>query len=88
MVTVTRVAATASAILLARLMAERRSVTIYNDSQGFLLVRPGGVPTTTLFTVRIPPNDHWDAPAAIAPAEYQGLWTGDTTGGALVTEGF
>ena len=87
MVTVNRIAASAAAVVMAPLVAARTTLIIYNDSQGFLLVRPGAAPTSTLFTNRIPPNDHWDVPPSLAYADVYGLWTNDISGGALVTEG-
>lgn len=58
---------------------------VHNDSVAFLYLAYGAAATTTDFTVKIPPDGYWEAPAPVYDGLITGIWS-SATGSARLTE--
>lgn len=83
--TSTNSAATSGQISGANASGYVRRVAIVNTDANALCVRIGAAATTSAYNVRIVQNGYWESPAEIEGVIY-GIWEGDGSGAALVTE--
>jgi hypothetical protein len=68
----------------------RKGATIYNDSSSLLYLLVGaGTSSTTVFTVKMAPDDFYELPmmlGGVYTGIIKGIWSADSTGSARVTE--
>lgn len=83
--TVTSVADTASSTTLLAANASRLGASVYNDSTVALYLKCGTTASTSDFTVKIPADGYWEAPAGYT-GRIDGVWASDASGSARVTE--
>lgn len=82
---ITSVAASVTSVPLLALNANRKMVTIYNDSTSEMFLALGSAASTTNFTVRLKTNDYYELPLPIYLGSVNAVW--DTaTGNARITE--
>jgi hypothetical protein len=81
----TSVAASASAVTLKAANADRRGLTVYNDSTDTLYVLLGaGTVSATVFTVQMATETYYEVPFGFTGI-VTGIWSG-TNGAARITE--
>ena len=59
---------------LAPAVANRESLTVYNEGPGTLFVNVGGSCSTTSYQVRLFPGDYWEAPAGQLSLQHSGIF--------------
>jgi len=64
----------------------RMGLTIFNDSSQPLCLRLGSSVTTSMFTVKLVPQDYYELPGPIYTGVVTGVWTASGSGNALSTE--
>jgi hypothetical protein len=80
------VASQTSSIQLAAVNEARRGLFIFNTDANPLFVKYGTTAATNSFTVKIPNDGYWEMPAPIYHGVLHGIWSGDGTGSAFITE--
>ncbi len=76
---------TVTAAVLRAANANRKGLTIWNNSTGAILIEFGTAPTATTYTARIEPGGYYEVPFGYT-GQVQGLWTALGGTGALVRE--
>jgi hypothetical protein len=59
---------------LAPEVANRESLTVYNEGPGTLFINVGGSCSTTSYQVRLFPGDYWEAPAGQLSLQHSGIF--------------
>jgi len=84
--TITRVASSASSVMLADANRNRRGLTIYNESTANLYVKCNATATTTDYTVKVLPGGYVNFRGnPIYVGRIDGIWSA-ANGAAQVTE--
>ncbi len=78
------VPASTSSVLLLTKNEARQGFTVMNTSTSVLFIRWNAAPTSTLHTVRMPPNWYYEVPFHFTGSLY-GIWE-SVNGQAIVTE--
>lgn len=83
---VTSVASTITSTQLSD--GNRNAVGVYNTDANALYVLCGGTgdASSTNFTAKLNADDYWETPPGYGGAKIVGVWAGDGSGAALVTE--
>ncbi len=85
--TVVAIAQTTSSAVLAAANADRRGLSIYNNSNRVMFVRASaGAATLSNWTVRLGRNDYYELPFPVYTGEVTGIWASGSGGSAQVTE--
>jgi hypothetical protein len=85
--TITAVAQSTVSVVLAAANADRRGLTIYNNSNRVLFVRAAtGAATLSNWTVRLDRNDYYELPFPVYTGDVAGIWASGSGGFAQVTE--
>lgn len=65
----------------------RKGVAVFNTDANPLFLKYGTTATTTTsFTVKIPADGYWEMPQPIYTGIIHGIWSGDGSGAAVITE--
>lgn len=83
--TISSVADSASSVTVLAANAARLGASVYNDSTEILYIKAGATASATSFTVKMYPEDYWEAPAGYTGI-LDGIWSADASGSARVTE--
>jgi hypothetical protein len=82
----TQVGDNAASVTLLAANANRRGVSIQNDSSGILYLKCGTTATITDYTVRMARYDYWESPFGYT-GRIDAIWGSDPNdGGARITE--
>lgn len=71
---------------LAASNANRRGISVYNTGSVPLFVHLGAGASSTMWTVKIPPDAFYEAPAPCYTGVVTGLWEVSGSGAAYITE--
>lgn len=84
------ISAVASGVASVQLLAansNRKLVAVFNTDANPLFLKYGTTATTsTSFTVKIPADGYWEMPQPIYTGIIHGIWSGDGSGSAVITE--
>lgn len=83
--TVTRVAASATAVTLAAANSFRMGLFLYNDSSADAFVKYGAGATSTDYTIKMGAGSYWEMPSPINTLLISCAWA-SATGAMQVTE--
>ena len=75
----------ANAAVLAAANANRKGLTLWNNSTGNVLIELGAAPTSTTYTAKINPGGYYELPFGYT-GQIQGLWDAAGGTGVLVRE--
>lgn len=76
------VPATTAAVALVSSFANRRTLSIWNEGTGTLIIKYGSAPTSTSLKCKILPQGYWEMPAGEYTGDVYGFWTNDPLGAA------
>jgi hypothetical protein len=83
---VSNVAASATSVTIKAANAARRGLWVYNDSENSLYIKCGAVASLTSYSVKVLAGGYWEMPSPIYTGAVDGIWGGEPTGNARVTE--
>lgn len=84
--TITSVNSTASNTTLLSENTSRRGVTIHNTDSYTLLLKYGETASASSYSVPIKPDMFWEMPDPVYTGRIDGIWLGDGSGAAIITE--
>lgn len=84
--TVTAVNSSATSVTLLAANTARLVATIHNTDANALYVKFGATASTTSFTVKIASDGYYEFPKPIYQGVVDGIWAGDGSGIAAITE--
>lgn len=84
--TLSNVNDTASSTQLSAANANRKGWSVTNDSSSILYINFGATASTTAYSVQLAPGAYYEMPAPIYTGVINGIWSGDSTGAARITE--
>ena len=82
---VTRVAGSASNVILLALNTSRKMATFYNESTKILYLKMGATASNISYTVQLVSGAYYELPSPVYTGRIDGIWSG-TNGAVQVTE--
>lgn len=83
---ITSVNSTASSTTILAANGSRRGVTIHNTDSYTLLLKYGATASASSYSVPIKPDTFWEMPDPVYTGRIDGIWLGDGSGAAIITE--
>ncbi len=81
----TSVASSLTSVALLPVNANRKGLSIYNESTAILYIAFAGTATTSAYTIQVPANSSYQASAPVYTGAISGIWSA-ANGFARITE--